>query len=63
MYLLLYYKKADKISIGNRCKVIESGHRGEVKYIGRIPNLNQGYFVGVKLDEPYGKNDGSYVGV
>ncbi|KRX04779.1 CAP Gly-rich domain [Pseudocohnilembus persalinus] len=54
---------AEQIKLGDRCKVKETGHRGEVKYIGKVPNLAQGYFIGVSLDEPYGKNDGSHIGV
>jgi tubulin-folding cofactor B len=53
----------EAIKVGDRCEVKESGFRGEVKYIGRVPDLNEGYFVGIQLDEPYGKNNGSFNGV
>ena len=36
--------------------------RGEIKYIGKISDLGEGYFVGIQLDEPFGKNNGSYNG-
>ena len=32
-------------------------------YVGKIPDMGMGYFVGVKLDEPHGKNNGSFNGV
>lgn len=54
---------ADAIKVGDRCELKESGFRGEVKYVGRVPDLNEGYFVGIQLDEPYGKNNGSFNGV
>jgi len=53
--------EAYKIPINSRCKVLESGHRGEVMHIGRVHEVGKGFFVGIKLDEPYGKNDGSYI--
>ena len=34
-----------------------------MKFIGKIPNLGFGYFIGIKLDEPYGKNDGHHISV
>jgi tubulin-folding cofactor B len=42
-----------------RCKSIEYGHRGEVKYVGKIPELGLGWYVGIRLDEPFGKSDGT----
>lgn len=63
------YQKAtaDTYKIGDRCEIIseneEERNRGEVRYIGRIPDLGEGFYVGVRLDEPYGMNDGCYKGV
>jgi tubulin-folding cofactor B len=51
---------ADEIEIGDRCEVIDTKHRGTVEYIGKIPNLEQGYYVGIRLDEPYGKHTGKF---
>lgn len=48
---------------GDRCELNQSKHRGEVAYVGKVPDLGEGYFVGIKLDEPYGNNDGSVSGV
>lgn len=53
------------IVVGKRCRVGgEDTRRGEVKYVGdveEIPN-GAGPWVGVHLDEPVGKNDGSIAG-
>lgn len=53
------------IEVGKRCRVGgEDTRRGEVKYVGdveEIPN-GAGPWVGVHLDEPVGKNDGSIAG-
>jgi len=54
---------ADNIKVGDRCMMVNDNHRGEVKYVGRCPDLGQGFYVGIKLDEPYGMNDGSVKGV
>lgn len=54
---------ADEIKVGDRCMVIDNNHRGEVKYVGRVPDLGQGFYVGIQLDEPYGISDGSCKGV
>ncbi len=53
---------ASSIGIGSRCK-LGSGARGEVKFVGKIMDLGQGYFVGVKLDEPFGNSNGMVKGV
>jgi tubulin-folding cofactor B len=56
--------EARGIAVGKRCKVgADDARRGEVKYVGdvkEIPGL--GAWVGVQLDEPVGKNDGSVGG-
>ena len=54
---------ADGIKVGERCIMLNDNHRGEVLYVGRVSDLGQGYYVGVKLDEPFGMNDGSIKGV
>jgi tubulin-folding cofactor B len=50
------------ISVGSRCK-LANGSRGRVEYVGKIMDLGQGYYVGVKLDEPYGNSNGVVKGV
>jgi len=55
-------QEASKINVGDRCEVQPGGRRGEVKYVGKIPELNLGFWVGVSLDEPVGINDGSAKG-
>lgn len=52
---------AESTVIGSRCKVSVpnmSTKIGTVMYAGAIEGLT-GYWVGVKYDEPLGKNDGS----
>lgn len=51
--------EAYSLKVGARFKLNEKGHRGEIAYIGRVPEVGKGYYVGLKLDEPFGKNDGS----
>lgn len=54
------------IQAGKRCRVgADDTRRGMVRYVGEvreIPN-GSGAWVGVMLDEPAGKNDGSIAGV
>lgn len=47
------------MKVGDRCEVTMGGKRGEVKYVGKIPALAAGWWVGVQYDEPVGKNDGA----
>ena len=52
------------INVGDRCEVEladHSHHRGEVMYVGKL-EPDKGYWVGIKLDEPYGKHDGTHGG-
>ena len=52
------------INLEDRCEVElpdKSHHRGTVKFIGTTHSA-KGYWIGIELDEPYGKNDGSIQG-
>jgi len=50
------------MTVGDRCEAA-GGRRGEVMYVGKVAELPLGWWVGVKYDEPVGKNDGSVKGV
>lgn len=49
---------AARIPLGSRCEVNPGGRRGEVGYVGTVTGL-KGLWVGVRLDEPQGMNDGT----
>ena len=48
--------------MNNRCEVTLGGKRGTVRFVGRIPAIAPGFWVGVQYDEPVGKNDGTMKG-
>lgn len=50
---------AADITVGDRCCVAEL-KRGTVRFVGTVQNAQPGYFVGVELDTPEGKNDGTF---
>lgn len=54
---------ADKIKKEDRCELKSEKHRGTVRYVGKVPDLGDGFFVGIELDEPWGNSDGSVTGV
>ena len=58
--------EARGIAVGKRCRVGgEDSRRGEIRYLGpvdEIPSDAGGVWIGVQLDEPVGKNDGSIGG-
>jgi tubulin-folding cofactor B len=45
--------------LGTRCEVLPGAKRGAVRFVGAIPSLPPGPWVGVEYDEPVGKNDGT----
>lgn len=54
-------KKAALCTLGSRCQVQVKGQpskRGEIMYNGELEG-KKGIFIGIKYDEPLGKNDGS----
>ena len=53
------------IEVSKRCRLgSEDTRRGTVAYVGEVPEIahQHGIWVGVILDEPLGKNDGSVGG-
>ena len=42
---------ANTVIVGQRCQ-LENGARGEVRFVGKVPELGFGYFIGILLDEP-----------
>eukprot|EP00696_Hemimastix_kukwesjijk_P002155 gnl/Hemi2/12643_TR4321_c0_g1_i1.p1 gnl/Hemi2/12643_TR4321_c0_g1~~gnl/Hemi2/12643_TR4321_c0_g1_i1.p1 ORF type:complete len:254 (+),score=90.88 gnl/Hemi2/12643_TR4321_c0_g1_i1:62-763(+) len=54
---------AATMKAGDRCQVTPGDKRGTVCHVGPIATLQPGYWVGVRLDEPVGKNDGTVKGV
>ena len=53
------------IEVGKRCRVGgEDTRRGTISYVGEVGEIPNGIgkWVGVQLDEPVGKNDGSIGG-
>lgn len=57
-------QKAELCTVGSRCQVTVKGsptRRGTVMYNGPLEGKS-GIFIGIKYDEPLGKNDGSVQG-
>ena len=49
----------EQFPVGARCSVYPGDRRGEVAYVGPVGGL--GTWVGVRLDEPLGDSDGTFV--
>lgn len=50
------------IDVGMRCQVEPGSRRGVVSFVGLVPELGTGHWVGVTFDEPVGKTDGTAKG-
>jgi tubulin-folding cofactor B len=57
-----YEAEASEIEINSRCLLGDGVRRGEVVFVGLVPELGYGFFVGVKLDEPMGESNGTVKG-
>jgi len=55
-------EEAGGMKVGDRCEVTVGGKRGVVQYVGKIPQIAPGWWIGVQYDEPVGKNDGTVKG-
>jgi len=49
----------ERIPLGSRCQVEPGSRRGEVAHVGPVAGAKKGAWVGVRLDEPQGNNDGT----
>lgn len=47
------------LKVGARCEVEPGERRGVIAFLGKVEG-KRGYWAGVKLDEPFGKGDGSH---
>ncbi|VDL11728.1 unnamed protein product [Hymenolepis diminuta] len=57
-------KRIQSMKVGDRCEVQipkQPSKRGEIAFLGET-KFKEGFWVGVKYDEPVGKNDGSVEG-
>lgn len=46
------------MEVGMRCQVEPGSRRGMVSYVGLVPELGPGQWLGIRFDEPVGKTDG-----
>ena len=53
-------KSVEGSEVGMRCEVQPGGRRGVVAYCGKVEEIanDEGYWVGIRFDEPVGKTDG-----
>jgi hypothetical protein len=61
--LTLQRAKAGKMQVGDECEVVPGFRKGVVAYVGAVAGLPEGEWVGVRLEEATGKNDGTRDGV
>ena len=55
-------RSVSNIQVGDRCEVDPGKRRGSVAFVGKVPELGPGCWVGVTFDEPVGKTDGTAKG-
>ncbi len=50
--------EAQQFTVGQRCRLPDTLYFGYIAYIGLVPEIHKGHFIGIKLDQPHGMNDG-----
>lgn len=55
-----YEEEAESLELDSRCLLGDGVRRGTIAYIGLVPQLGYGFYVGVRLDEPLGDCNGYY---
>ena len=55
-------EEAKDIKVNTRCEILIGQRRGEVMYVGKVPELAPGFWIGVQLDEPTGDTNGMVMG-
>lgn len=58
--------KAQELIVGSRFRTTKDNEierRGVIKYVGKVPEIDNEVWAGVEFDEPVGKNNGSIKGV
>ena len=51
--------EAQQFTVGSRCRLADTLYLGYIAYVGLVPEINKGYFVGIKLDQAHGNSDGT----
>ena len=52
-------EEAEVIEVESRCMTNVGQRRGTVRFVGKVPGLGAGYWIGIELDEPTGDTNGS----
>ena len=53
-------EESEVIQVESRCKTSVGERLGCVKYVGKVPGLGAGFWIGVLLDEPTGDSNGKH---
>lgn len=56
------HDNSSSLQLNTRCRIVGSNRNGYVAYIGEVAGLPEGEWIGVHLDQPLGKNDGTALG-
>ena len=54
--------EASELEEGQKVKVLKSGNTGTIRFIGKVADVAPGFFVGIELDVPVGRHDGTIKG-
>lgn len=55
-------EEADAINVDDRCQTLVGDKKGNVRFVGKVPELAGGFWVGIELDDQLGDNNGNIQG-